>query len=86
MSLFIEPRVAFPHNTVWQGCVVSVLIILLSACTAAPKPEIKPTRKVAADPVACKRDCFEDRVACYNRDVAWRCENNYEVCMEPCTP
>ncbi|HSH73592.1 MAG TPA: hypothetical protein VK974_11085 [Methylophilaceae bacterium] len=62
--------------------------ILLAGCASAPKPP--ETKKIVLSPeqaAQCKKDCFDDRVACYNRaEQAWRCENTYGSCTQVCTP
>ncbi len=84
MSFFTALRAQYVRPAL--GICALLLGLTLVACASPPKPEIKPARKPVADPVACKRDCFDDRAACYNRELAWRCENDYAVCMEACTP
>jgi len=66
-----------------------LLSMCLIGCAAAPepKPVVKKVTLTSEQAAQCKKDCFDDRVACYNRaEQAWKCEDTYSSCMVACTP
>jgi len=64
-----------------------LIAIIMLGCAAAPKPEIKKIPLSPEQAALCKKDCFDDRVACYNRaEQAWRCETTYDACVQTCKP
>ena len=68
-------------------CLVLSLFLIGCATAPAPKPVVKKVTLTPDQAAQCKKDCFDDRVACYNRaELAWKCEDIHASCMVACTP